>query len=178
MDQPAMSEQPQPAAFLRVDVRAAGAAALGILVPPGTRTLVVLRPRTLPWDLVPARWDGDAARPPSVCLFGRDEAAGVARRVQRALEHAVAGGVNPLQTIGDAQGRHFQVWLRTEEFVWLVCRRAPGQAYRPALFASLEEARAEAERLSPVLWPAAGAGQEYYFNTQNFSVGSTEGGTA
>lgn len=138
----------------------------------------MLRPRALPWDLVPARWDGDATRPPSLCVFERDEAAGVARRVQQALERAVSGGVNPLQTIGDAQGRHFQVWLCAEEFVWLVCRRAPGQAYRPAVFASLEEARSEAERLTTVLWPAADAGQEYYFNTQNFSAGGAGSGSA
>src|SRR5581483_4973917 len=130
----------------------AGAQALGILVPPGRQTLVVLRPRSLPWDLLPARWDGDGSRPPALCAFGRDEAAGVARRLQQALERGAAGGVNPVRTVGDAGGEHFQVWLHTEEYVWLLCRRAPGQAYRPAVFASHAEALGEAERLTPIVW--------------------------
>jgi hypothetical protein len=152
--------------FRRVEARSAGAQALGILVPPGRQTLVVLRPRALPWDLLPARWDGDSVRPPIFCLFDRDDAAGVARRLPPALERGVATGVNPVQTIGDAQGERFQIWLHTEEYVWLVCRRAPGQAYQPVLFASQAEAAREAERLTPIFWPAAE--QEYYFNTQQF----------
>jgi hypothetical protein len=157
--------------FRRVEARSAGAQALGILVPPGRQTLVILRPRSLPWDLLPARWDGDSTCPPALCVFGRDEAAGIARRLQQALELGVASGVNPVQTIGDAQGAHFQVWLHTEEYVWLVCRRAPGQAYRPVVFGSQEEALREAERLTPIFWPGAEAQQEYYFNTQNFHQG-------
>ncbi len=157
--------------YRRVEARSAGAQALGILVPPGRQTLVVLRPRALPWDLLPARWSGDGAQAPSLCSFSRDEAAGVARRLQQALEQGVLRGINPLQTIGDAQGQLFQVWVHTEEFVWLVCRRAPGQAYQPALFASQEEATREAERLTPIFWPGAEAQQEYYFNTQNFHAG-------
>jgi hypothetical protein len=154
--------------FRRVEARSAGAQALGILVPPGRQALVILRPRAVPWDLLPARWDGDSARPPVFCLFNRDSAAGVARRLQQALEHGVDSGINPVQTIGDAAGQHFQVWVRTDEYVWLVCRRAPGQAYQPALFASQEEAAREAERLTPIFWPAPDAQQEYYFNTQQF----------
>lgn len=154
--------------FRRVEAHSAGSQALGILVPPGRQTLVVLRPRALPWDLLPARWSGDGTQAPALCTFGRDEAAGVARRLQQALERSVVSGVNPVQTVGDAQGRQFQVWIHTDEFVWLVCRRAPGQAYQPALFASQDEAIREAERLTPIFWPAVEAQQEYYFNTQNF----------
>jgi hypothetical protein len=127
-----------------------------------------LRPRSLPWDLLPARWDGDSGRAPAFCVFARDEAAGVARRLQQALEQSVASGINPIETIGDAQGEHFQVWVRTREFVWLVCRPAPGHAYQPALFTSHDEATQEAERLTPIFWPGADAHQEYYFNTQKF----------
>jgi hypothetical protein len=152
--------------FRRVDANLAGPQALGILIPPGARTLVILRPRAVAWDLLPARWDGDAGHPPVFCTFARDEAAAVAKRLAIALEQAVAAGANPLQTLGD--GQRFQVWLRTDEFVWLVCRRAPGQAYQPALFASRAEAVAEAETLTPVFFPATDAMQEYYFNTQRF----------
>lgn len=154
--------------FRRVDAHQAGQQALGILVPPGQRTLVILRPRALGCDLLPARWDG--AGPPAFCTFAREEAAVVARRLQQTLERAVEAGVNPVQTLGDPAGRCFQVWVRTDEFVWIVCRRAPGQAYQPAIFADHATALAEAERLTPLVWPAADAGQEVYFNTQQFAV--------
>ncbi len=159
--------------FRRVEARGAGPQALGILVPPGGRTLVILRPRSLPWDLLPARWDGDAGRAPEFCPFERNEAAGVARRLQQALERGVASGVNPVQTSGDVEGQQFQVWVRTDEFVWLVCRRAPGEAYRPLVFASRTEAEHVAERLVPIMWPAPGALQEIYFNTQQFQTPET-----
>ena len=53
--------------------------------------------------------------------------------------------------------------------VWIVCRRATGQAYQPMIFATQEEATRDAEAIAAVVWPAADARQEYYFNTQNFS---------
>lgn len=155
--------------FRRVESRQAGPLALGILVPPGLRTLVILRPRGLAWDLLPARWDGSGDRPPVFCTFSRDEAAGVARRVQKALEQAVVSGHSPLHTVADPDGATHQVWVRTDEFVWIVCHRALGSAYQPAVFADRDEARRHAEQLAPILWPAADAEQEYYFNTQHFA---------
>jgi hypothetical protein len=155
--------------FRRVESRQAGPTALGILVPHGPRTLVVLRPRGLSCDLLPARWDGSPSTPPTFCTFGRDEAATTARRLQLSLEESVRDGVNPVQTAGDPRGDNHQVWVRTGEFVWIVCHRAPGQEYRPALFGDAEEARRLAEQLTPVFWPTADAGQEYYFNTQYFA---------
>jgi hypothetical protein len=131
--------------------------------------LVILRPRGLTWDLLPARWNGSADTAPVFCTFGRDEAAGVARRLQRALERAVALGVNPLQTVGDAQGTSHQVWMRADDLVWILCHRMPGQAYQPVVFAAREEALRHAEQLTPIFWPAADAEQEYYFNTQHFA---------
>lgn len=157
------------AAFRRVDPRKAGPQALGILVPPGVRTLVILRPRGLPWDLLPARWTGSREVPPEFCAFGREEAARLARRVHEALEQAVAVRINPLQTVGDPRGETFQVWLRTDEYVWIVCEQTPGKAYRPALFKSPDEAEQVGDRLTLVLWPAADAKQELYFNTQQFA---------
>ena len=154
--------------FRRVESRHAGPTALGILVPQGPRTLVILRPRGLPWDLLPARWEGGES-PPAFCTFDRDEAARVARRLQQALEASVQAGINPVQTIGDARGESYQMWVRTDEFVWIICHRAAGQAYRPVLFADQDEARRLAELLTPIVWPAADAAQEYYFNTQHFA---------
>ncbi len=156
-------------AFRRVDAGRAGASALGILVPPGEATLVIVRPRPLAWDLLPARWDGDCAHPPAFCTFGRDEAAAVARRLQTALEKSVQAGSNPIESFGDVQAGCGQLWLRTDEFVWIVCRRSPGQAYQPAIFTTREGLDQAAAQLRPFLWPAADGEQEYYFNTQLFA---------
>jgi hypothetical protein len=155
--------------FTRVEPQQAGLNALGILVPHGAKTLVIVRPRALTWDLLPASWDGDSDHPPTFCVFTRDEAASVARRLVKSLETAVKQRINPVQTFGDARSECLQIWLRTDEFVWIVCRRAPGLAYQPIIFASQEEATHAAERLIPLVWPADEQMQEYYFNTQNFS---------
>jgi hypothetical protein len=156
-------------AFRRVDAGKAGLSALGILVPPGEQTTVIVRPRPLLWDLLPAHWNGDSAAPPSFCRFGREEAAAVARRLLAALETCVAAGCNPIESFGDATGRHLQIWLRTTEFFWIVCGRVPGQAYSPVAFASRTEVEQAAQQLVPFVWPGPGAGQEIYFNTQLFA---------
>ncbi len=155
--------------FTRVEPQDAGPTALGILVPHGARTLVIVRPRSLDFDLLPAYWDGDERHAPAFSGFSREEAAGVARRFISALESAVAAGVNPVQTFGSGANDCLQVWLRTEELVWIVCRRTPGQAYRPMIYASQPDARKAAEQLSCFIWPASDTRQEYYFNTQQFS---------
>ncbi len=153
--------------FRRVEDRRAGPTALGILVPPGLRTFVILRPRALEWDLLPVRGeDGEAAS--GFCDFGRDEAAGVARRVQRALEQAAQGASEPVLPSARAAGEGYWVVVRAGEWIWAACRRVPGQPYRVHVFASLESAREAASRLHRFLSPAADAGQEYYFNTQHF----------
>jgi hypothetical protein len=153
--------------FTRVDAKHAGPTALGILVPPGVKTLVIVRPRALTWDLLPARWDGDRTHAPEFCVFTRDEAAGVARRLVTALEAAVVSGVCPVQTFGAHDA--LQIWLRKDEFVWIVSERVSGQAYQPLVLASADEATREAERLIPFVWPAPDSSQKYYFNTQNFT---------
>ena len=55
------------------------------------------------------------------------------------------------------------------EFVWIVCRRVPGQAYQPLVFPSRADAEAAGLRIEPFFHPAPDAEQEYYFNTQHFS---------
>ena len=64
-------------AFRRVEAQHAGGNALGILVPPGARTVVILRARSLGWDLLPAAWNGNPASAPVFSVFGRDEAGGL-----------------------------------------------------------------------------------------------------
>jgi len=155
--------------FVRVEPQHAGPNALGVLIPHGAKTLVIVRPRALPWDLLPARWDGDRAQPPQFCVFTRDEAAIIARRFIKALEAAVAQNVNPLESFGDAQQQTCGIWLRADEFVWIVCRRAQGETYQPMTFASTDEATSAGEKLAAVVLPAADVTQEYYFNTQKFT---------
>src|SRR5437867_4184696 len=104
--------------FTRVEPQHAGPSALGILVPPGTKTPVIVRPRALDWDLLPARWDGDGKHPPEFSLFTRDEAANVARQLIKSLEASAERGVNPLGSFGDMQGGRLQIWLRTDDLVW------------------------------------------------------------
>jgi hypothetical protein len=155
--------------FRRVDAHRAGASALGILVPPGAKTVVILRPRGLEWDLLPARWEGEARAAPAFCQFARDEAALVARHFQQALEQAVLAGKDPVETFGDPAGREHQVWVRAGEYVWILCRRLAGQPYQPMVFAERAEAENAGRRIQPFFTPAAEANQEYYFNTQSFS---------
>jgi hypothetical protein len=154
--------------FRRIEARLAGPSALGILVPPGARTVVILRPRALECDLLPASWSGEKDAPPVFATFGRDEASVVARQLFEHLDTAVCQGVNPVETLGDAQGRRFQVWLRARDFVWIMCRRAVGQAYQPLVFDTYEQARAAAEILTSCVWPQADLVQDCYFNTQQF----------
>jgi hypothetical protein len=155
--------------FRRVEDRRAGPTALGILVPPGLRTLVILRPRALEWDLLPLRPGEGSGAAAGFREFGRDEAAGVARRVQRALEQAAGAHANPVEAMPLPEGAGYWVVARAGELCWVACRRVPGQPYRASLFATLEGASEAAARLACVLCPAADAGQEYYFNTQHYS---------
>src|SRR4051812_30526274 len=105
----------------RVEARSASPAATGILVPPGMRTFVVVRPRGMTWDLLPVRWDGDPAAPPAFASFGRDEAATVARRLAKSLEDRDLARQCPLETLGHESA--FQVWLRDSNLNWLLCER-------------------------------------------------------
>lgn len=159
-------------AFRRVESTHAGPRALGILVPPGQRTFVILRPRAVEWDLLPvpagvAFGSPLNARALRFCDLGRDEAAGLARRVQSALAENAADGGTSLTPLAQAGG--YLVGSVLAGFLWIVCRRSPGQPYRPFSFATREEAQRAADELSPFLCPAADANQEYYFNTQYFS---------
>jgi hypothetical protein len=154
--------------FRRVEDCRAGPHALGILVPPGRRTVVILRPRAVSWDLLALR-PGEGPGPHAAfCEFSREEAAGVARQVQRTLEQAACDGGTPVEAVaGPVHG--YRVCVRAGGYTWLACPRVPGQPYRTMEFATLDEACDAAARLAQFLCPAAEAGQEYYFNTQNFS---------
>jgi hypothetical protein len=155
--------------FRRVDASRAGPSALGILVPPGRPTVVILRPRALSWDLLALRPGEGPGGLIAFCHFDRNEAAGVARQVQLALARAACEGATVVETVaGPVHGAH-RLCVRAGGYVWLACPRLAGQSYRPVDFATPQEARDAALHLAKVVCPGADAEQEYYFNTQNFS---------
>jgi hypothetical protein len=139
----------------------AGPSALGILVPPGPRTFLILRPRALPWDLVLLRDDGATFHEMS-----RPEAQAAAHCLFAALEDGPDAGVDPFEAAHVPGGCWLRVAVRSYRLV--VCRRAPGQAYRPAVFADVAGAEAVAASLQAVLFPTGGAVQEVYFNQHHF----------
>ena len=71
------------AGMRRVFGNRAGPTAIGILVPPGARTAVVVRPRSLPWDLLVVELEDAVVR---FCEFGRGEAEAIAEELGRALD--------------------------------------------------------------------------------------------
>ena len=149
-------------AFRRVEDRKAGPAALGVLAPPGRRTFLILRPRSLPWDLLLLRGVGDDA----FRDLGRDEAAAAARGLIQALDGWAGGGPGGVEAAAAPDG--YRVRVAAGPFVLLLCPREPGRPYRPQVFADADAARAAADALLAVLRPPAGAEQELYFNTRHF----------
>jgi hypothetical protein len=153
--------------FRHVDGKRAGPNALGILVPPGRRTLIILRPRALEWDLLPLR-PGEAAGSALFWELNSKEAATVAGQVSQALEEG-AGGAGPVEATAAPGGSGYQVRTQLAAATWVACPRVPGRPYQPAAFATPEEAQRAADLIAAVLRPAAGSDQELYVNTHHFS---------
>ncbi len=155
--------------FRRVDGAQAGPDALGILVAPGARTLVILRPRALDFDLLPVLATTRHGLGNGFCDLERAGAMAMARALAAALEDCAAGGTGCVGPIPDAEGDGYWVQAEIAAFTLLVCRREPGRSYRAHVFATLEEARTTAAALRRVLCPPPEAAQELYFNMQNFT---------
>ena len=147
-------------AFRRVEGEQAGPAALGILVPPSRRTVLILRPRSLPWDLVLTQPGGGFRE------MNREEAEHIALQVADALEASHGGPIEPVYSL-DLGGS----WLRVRigSYILTVCSRVAGQPYRPQLFSGAENVRAAIARLTALLYPPAEVEQELYFNTTQFT---------
>jgi hypothetical protein len=146
----------------------AGPAAVGILVPPARRTFVIVRPRSLPYDLlVLAEARGMAFRD-----FDREQAGRVAESLFDALGEWSRGGpgrVDVTGVAGPAGGADgFFVRVHVGPFHLLACARRAGEPYVPFLFADAGSARADAGRLAALLCPPPGAEQEVYLNTRHF----------
>jgi len=149
--------------FVYVEGERAGPSALGILVPPGRRTLVIVRPRGLDWDLLPVDPEAENLR---FWEVGREFAPRLAQELARALE---AGCANRVDAIAAPDGMGYQVRAGVGRFVLLLCARNPGQAYQALAFPTVSEACAAAERVAAVLAPASHAEQEIYLNTRHFA---------
>jgi len=153
-------------AFRCVDGASAGPEALGILIPPGRRTLVLLRPRALAYDLVPLRPRASNGQGVGFDELSWEQAAAAAPQLLRALDAAW----NPagLATVVATEGG-FVVEVRIGERSLLACRRIPGEMYRPAVFGVRCEAEDLAAQLDDLLCPPAGVTREVYFNTRHFN---------
>src|SRR5262249_27056896 len=148
--------------FRQVKAGQAGPAALGILLPPGRRTLVLLRPRSLEWDLVPLRPDETEASESPFWEVEPDQGARLASELHRELEEWARGGLGRVEPMPARGGKGYQVRIGVGRFVLVACDRVPGAPYKPAVFASVSQALAAAERIAAVLCPRAGTTQEIY----------------
>jgi hypothetical protein len=156
------------AIFRRVDGAEAGPDALGILVPPGRRTLVILRPRALDHDLVPLQESAEDG-PPGFAEIDHKEAPGLSQRLYRALEAAAERGTGRVEAVAAVAAGGWWVRALAGPFTLLACRRLPGEAYQPAALPTGVEAAALAAKLAAILFPTADRNQELYFNTRHFS---------
>ncbi len=150
--------------FRRVEGEQAGPAALGILVPPSKRTFVILRPRSLPWDLLLCRGADDL----SFRELGHDEASAAALALFRALCAWAAGGPGSVQSIADTDGIGRRLRVTIGPFVLAACRRVPGQPYAVLVCGEEESIPVRQAGAMGLLCPADGVEQEVYFNTRFF----------
>jgi hypothetical protein len=150
--------------FRRVEDERAGPAALGILVPPGRRTFVILRPRALAWDLLLVRPDGGAFHD-----LSRAEATITAQRLYRALEAWAAGGPGQVEAVPVPAGTGFRLRAVVAAYTLIACPREPGKSYQPLVLPDADAARDAARALTAVLCPRDGTEQELYFNGRHFT---------
>jgi len=154
--------------FCEVEAEHAGPQALGILVPPGRRTLVIVRPRALDCDLVPVdpRGNGQGT---AFWEVGRHEAPELVSLLHHALEEGASRRSSRVEAMASPTGGGYRVLATAGSFTLIACRRRPGQPYEPGVWATAEEARQQAERMAAILSPAAAGGQELYFNMRHFA---------
>jgi hypothetical protein len=150
----------------RVEGPLAGPSALGILVPPGRRTFLILRPRTLSWDLL-------LLRPGSMNVFrevAHTEAERLAHEMFQALRHWSEGASGHVEEIACPDGGGFWVRVRVGPFALLTCGRQPGQPYQPLTFPDVDTALSAAAQMRAILRPPDKVDQEVYLNTLHFQL--------
>jgi hypothetical protein len=151
-------------AFRRVEGTHAGPEALGILVPPSRQTFLILRPRSLPWDLLLIQGPED----PRFRFMDRNEAHHLGQQCYNLLEAQAARGFPEVSLVPVRGEAEFHLEVRLGPLTLVLCTRSPGQAYVPGRFVDASEALQASERLRPILCPGPDAGQEVYFNTRHF----------
>jgi hypothetical protein len=138
----------------------AGPAALGVLVPPGARTFLILRPRQLAFDLVLLRPDE-----PAFHDLALQEGQVAARQLVRAL---VERADIRIETPAGPGASGWRLQLTIGPFTLLACPREPGRPYRPWTLPDAASADAAAAALALLLTPGDDVVQEVYTNTRYF----------
>ena len=154
--------------FQEIEASRAGRSALGILMPPGPRTLVILRPRALDWDLVPLRPDGEPGQPMQFWEVDREHGSRLVPELHRSLEEWARGGLGRVEPVPAPGGAGYHVRVGVGRFVLLTCNRIPGAPYQPAVFEKVHDGLAAAEQIAAILRPDQNTPQEIYFNTNHF----------
>jgi hypothetical protein len=147
-----------------VEGETAGPAAVGVLLPPGRQTFLILRPRGLLWDMLLLR----SADSTMFRDLTRGEGERAAQVLWAALERWCAGGPGCVEAVACEGLGGFVVRACVGPLAFLVCPREPGRPYRPQVFADAAAADVAAHRVACVLRPPAGAELEVYFNTRHF----------
>jgi hypothetical protein len=158
----------------RVEPRQAGPTAVGILLPPGPRSVLILRPRPLPWDLLLVRSGvgGESGTP--FLHLAPEEGPAMAEGLVRALERWTAGGPGRIDAVFAADGAGCWVQAEIGAFPLIACERRPGQAYRPAGFATVAAAEEATAAIIAALRPSGDDGLQVYLNTRHFSSAAAQ----
>ncbi len=151
----------------RVTDTEAGPDAVGMLLPPGRLTFLIIRPRALSSDLLLVQSATDSAFRP----MSRDEATIVTQKVYRALERWLDQGDGQADPVPMPGNSAFHLQVRIGGFYFLACPRRPGQPYQPQSFADHAAAHASAQELVRALCPSAAVEREIYFNIRHFTPG-------
>lgn len=143
----------------------AGPDALGILIPPGPRTVLILRPRSLEWDLVLLKSCANT----EFREMGQPEATAIAEELFHALERWCAGGAGEVESVPVSEEDGALVWMDVDDYSLVLCARNPGKPYEPLLFKTAQEADQVAAKIKGICCPEDGRTQEIYFNSRHFS---------
>jgi hypothetical protein len=150
----------------RVFANRAGPNAIGLLIPPGPRTVVIMRPRSLPWDFLCIHSDTDTIR---FRESAREEAEAVAESLGEALEKDGMGANDKIETMQAPGSPGWCLRIALGRFQLMACPRLSGESYRPMVWATVEEALEAASALRQSLYPDNGATREIYFNSRHFA---------
>jgi hypothetical protein len=157
-------------ALRRVPDALAGPRAVGILIPPGPRTVLILRPRSLAWDLLLLAPPEQRTRLSPFRELTKAEGLRVAQELFQAMVGWSSGIVRgTVEAVSSPDGSTHQVQAEIGSFNLVVCKRQPGQAYQPNEFTSAEDAVALADILSAKLKVTEAVDQEVYLNTRHFA---------